>query len=93
MVSKCANPDCSASFRYLRQGKLFRVDTLTRLQRHGAMHGEPGKPIRRLEFFWLCEDCARKMTLISNRQSGVAVRANDCARHNIGKQQAASAPY
>jgi len=27
MLSKCANPPCSASFRYFRQGKLFRVDT------------------------------------------------------------------
>jgi len=27
MVSKCANPNCSAPFLYLHQGKLFRLET------------------------------------------------------------------
>ncbi len=27
MLSKCANPGCPAPFLYLRQGKLFRVET------------------------------------------------------------------
>jgi len=27
MLSKCANPGCSASFLYLHQGKLFRLET------------------------------------------------------------------
>jgi hypothetical protein len=27
MLSKCANPGCSATFLYLYQGKLFRLDT------------------------------------------------------------------
>ena len=81
MVSKCANPDCSASFRYFHQGKLFRVESSAGLERRRAMgsDGEPRKPIRRLEFFWLCEDCAAKMTLVFNKQSGVAVRVNDYA--------------
>ena len=79
MVSKCANPDCSASFRYFRQGKLFRVDTLTGLEGHRAMYGEPGTSTWRLEFFWLCEACATKMTLISDRQSGVTVRVKTYA--------------
>jgi len=26
MLSKCANPECSAKFRYLHDGKVFRVD-------------------------------------------------------------------
>jgi hypothetical protein len=26
MLSKCANPDCSAKFRYLHDGKVFRID-------------------------------------------------------------------
>lgn len=79
MVSKCANPDCLASFRYFNQGKLFRIETSTGRERRRAMgqDGEPGKPIRRLEFFWLCQDCATKMTLVFDRQSGVGVRAND----------------
>ena len=27
MLSKCANPGCAATFLYLHQGKLFRLDT------------------------------------------------------------------
>ena len=27
MLSKCANPGCPASFLYLHEGKLFRLDT------------------------------------------------------------------
>ena len=79
MVSKCANPDCSASFRYFHKGKLFRVETLSGLERRRSLgrDAEHGKPMRRLEFFWLCDECATRMTLVFNRQSGVAVRAND----------------
>ncbi|MBO0912375.1 MAG: hypothetical protein J2P13_11335 [Acidobacteria bacterium] len=79
MVSKCANPDCTAPFRYFHTGKLFRVETSSGLERRRAMgqSDEPRKPIRRLEFFWLCEDCASKMTLVFDRETGIGVRAND----------------
>jgi hypothetical protein len=57
MLAKCANPACSAPFRYLHEGKLFRLDL-------GA--GPPssdGRIPRQLQYFWLCERCARTMTL------------------------------
>lgn len=47
MVAKCANPHCSARFRYLSQGKLFRLEV------------NYGK----YDYFWLCADCAPKMSL------------------------------
>jgi len=59
MISKCANPQCSAPFRYLRDGKLFRVD-------HDA-----DKPWHRMEHFWLCGRCAATMTLVAERGEGV----------------------
>ena len=31
MLSKCANPGCLATFLYLHEGKLFRVDTSSAL--------------------------------------------------------------
>jgi len=56
MVSKCANPQCGAAFLYLHQGKLFRIETDA-----GWPQDPPDpsarKPIRRLEYFWLCDDC------------------------------------
>jgi hypothetical protein len=82
MVSKCANPDCTAPFRYFHSGKLFRADTAFGFDRRRGMgqDAQQSKPLRRLEFFWLCEDCSGKMTLAFDKESGVTVRPNDCAR-------------
>jgi hypothetical protein len=44
MVAQCANPKCRAQFLYLRSGKLFAL-------RRG-LHAS------RVEFFWLCGNCA-----------------------------------
>jgi len=32
------------------------------------------KPLRRIEFYWLCQDCAEKMTLVFDRTMGISVR-------------------
>lgn len=37
MVSKCANPECVATFRYFHVGKLFRMETSTGLERRHSM--------------------------------------------------------
>jgi hypothetical protein len=65
MVSKCANPLCSASFRYLHTGKLFRFDakhssesTAVRLPRNGA------------ELFWLCNNCVEEFTIVWDPAEG-----------------------
>jgi len=73
MLSKCANPGCFSSFRYLHEGKLFRVETL--VDGSEELFGtEPSKANhRRLEFFWLCSDCASKMTLRFEKGVGVAI--------------------
>ena len=76
MVAKCANPDCSATFRYFHTGKLFRVETSAGLDRRRAMGQDAAesKPMRRLEFFWLCNECAGRMTVVFDRDLGVTVR-------------------
>jgi len=80
MVSKCANPDCTAPFRYFHQGKLFRFETEAGLERRRAMGTDSdGKQMRRLEFYWLCDKCASKMTLVFDRDAGMSVRANSRA--------------
>lgn len=78
MVSKCANPECAATFRYFHQGKLFRLETETGLDRRRSMGGEdaPRKPLRHLEFYWLCENCAQKMTVVFEKGVGVSARPN-----------------
>ena len=72
MVSKCANPACTASFRYFHDGQLFRLETLAardQIDDNGMKQSE-----RRLEFYWLCDECARKMTLTFERGVGVSIR-------------------
>ena len=37
MLSKCANPGCPATFLYLHQGKLFRLDAGNEIPASAAM--------------------------------------------------------
>ena len=59
MLSKCANPECGESFRYLHEGKIFRLSPTT------EVHIAAGtfKPALH-ERFWLCARCSKKMTLV-----------------------------
>ncbi len=54
MLSKCSNPSCSASFRSLEDGRLFRLgpDPIVRTAK--------STPV---EYYWLCKDCSSTMTL------------------------------
>ena len=82
MVSKCANPACSAPFLYFHRGRLFRIETEGRQDRRRNLGNEngTGKCLRRIEFFWLCESCAEKMTLAFDKANGVSVRPHALAR-------------
>ena len=86
MVSKCANPACSTPFHYLREGKIFRIETevtpsLTSSDESGQLSNEdkvafliaPKKPVRKVEHFWLCGPCAQNMNLIFDRDNGLTV--------------------
>jgi hypothetical protein len=82
MLSKCANPGCSASFLYLHQGKLFRLETNGNGDNTRVDVADPhGKnPSRRLEYFWLCDECASVMTVSFKKGVGVATRPIFVAR-------------
>jgi hypothetical protein len=54
MLGKCTNPSCSASFRYLEDGLLFRLETDPALR---LSHPKTS------EYYWLCRSCAATMTL------------------------------
>lgn len=66
MVTKCANPSCSASFHYLRGGKLFLVD----LPRFSSSTGRNG---RTAEYFWLCDQCCSELTVTVDATGQAAV--------------------
>jgi hypothetical protein len=72
MLAKCANPSCSTPLVYLREGKIFMVESpQSRTDKDGAILIRP-KP-NRVEHFWLCGPCAAQMTLTYDRQRGVEV--------------------
>jgi hypothetical protein len=54
MLAKCTNPSCSASFRHLAEGRLFRLEADPEL---GSSR------TKATEYFWLCERCSAGMTL------------------------------
>jgi hypothetical protein len=66
MVTKCANPSCSASFQYLRGGKLFLLD-LPRLS------SQPGRNGRTAEYFWLCDRCCSELTVTVDASGQAAI--------------------
>jgi hypothetical protein len=63
MLSKCVNPACASSFRYLHEGKVFRLerDSNTDSTSHS------------FEYFWLCAACAHFFTVVFE-QDAVRVR-------------------
>ncbi len=72
MLSKCANPSCSATFRYFHQGKLFRIEA-----NGAAENAKSPKPSGRVEFYWLCDGCAREMTLHHDHRGHITVTPAD----------------
>lgn len=69
MLAKCANPECTAVFRRLGDGKLFRVPRVaTASSPSGA-----GKKTVTMEHFWLCNKCTETMTLGIDRERSVTV--------------------
>ena len=72
MVSKCANPGCSAPFHYLRDGKVFQLQIEGRLA-PGPQLLHPAKPASHVEHFWLCGACSSIMTLLVDNGKVVTV--------------------
>ena len=75
MLAKCANPSCSTPLIYLREGKIFMIES-PHTDKDGVTHIRPKSP-NRVEHFWLCGLCAAQMTLTYDRQRGVEVVRKD----------------
>ena len=84
MLSKCANPACSIPFRRLREGKLFVVETeyLAASDQHEGMSFRRAKALRRVEHYWLCEECSNLITLTFDRERGMITVPLPEARSN-----------
>ena len=57
MRSRCLNPNCATPFRYLDEGRIFRIE---------QVHTWPGatEPQRSVESYWLCGTCSRRLKVI-----------------------------
>jgi hypothetical protein len=69
MLSKCANPDCGASFHYLGEGKLYEI----RFDKPERQAVEQKKAAGRSERFWLCDRCSTQMTLAVDPSSKIVL--------------------
>lgn len=76
MLSHCANLQCLKPFLRLGEGKLFLVETSS-VAKSGGTTSSPSprmrQPPRRLERYWLCDQCATFWTLVHDRQKGIAL--------------------
>lgn len=67
MVSKCANPKCTARMKYLHEGRLFVVQTSSSVrywrQESDSFSAPPG---RQIEHYWLCDSCAHSMKVTAD---------------------------
>ena len=74
MLSKCANARCSKPFLRLSEGKLFLLETiLSGIADSHLGDGIPRTASKRVERYWLCDDCAKVWTLIHDRHEGIAL--------------------
>jgi hypothetical protein len=60
MVAKCANPQCNAEFRYLKQGKLFLAEHAPSTRNNGTTANHLK---RTLQHYWLCDACSQHHTI------------------------------
>ena len=82
MLHKCAHPACPIPFRNLNQGKLFLVDTQPLEDSEARRARRGGQPTHRVEYYWLCDQCAFAFTLSYEKGRGVVAvpRAEDTKR-------------
>jgi hypothetical protein len=74
MLAKCANPSCSTPLVYLREGKIFMIESGPQSKTTIAAPLQlASKAQNRVEHFWLCGPCSSEMTLTFDRQQGVQV--------------------
>jgi hypothetical protein len=81
MLKKCANQNCSNTFRYLSEGKLYLIErggTIANRNR-SVRHGGESRPP---EYAWLCSSCCRHLAIRFDQEFGVVLIPKSEAREN-----------
>jgi hypothetical protein len=90
MLAKCANPSCSTPLVYLREGKIFMVESAhSSLNLVSPLPTKP-KSVNRVEHFWLCGPCSSEMTLTYDRQRGIEIVRKEVGKAPLSLRAAAS---
>lgn len=87
MLSKCANPHCPATFRYLHESRLHVICP------NGALAGRKPRyssKSRQLEYAWLCSSCAVSLTVQIDEDVGARVIAKFKPRNDSDFDTSAS---
>lgn len=90
MLAKCANPSCSTPLVYLREGKIFMVESPQSPLNLVDPLPTKLKVANRVEHFWLCGPCSSEMTLTYDRQRGVEIVRKVVGKAPISLRAAAS---
>jgi hypothetical protein len=87
MLSKCANSTCSATFRYLREGKILLVESTP---------GIPGKleinASAHREHFWLCDACSKTLTIVPHSSGARVVSLEEQSKSKAGSKDSEASP-
>jgi hypothetical protein len=70
MLSKCANPTCPTTFRYLHQGRLYVIAPGKPAAGHKS---RPSAESGQLEYAWLCSSCSLDLTIQIDEEFGIRV--------------------
>jgi hypothetical protein len=72
MLHKCANAACATLFRSMHQGKLFQIEREPERTTAGTMRTQRQTRARkRVEHYWLCDECFPLVTLTVQSIRGV----------------------
>jgi hypothetical protein len=89
VLHKCANPNCTNPFRKLSQGKLFLVDAQPFEEPAARRARWKNRPGQRVEYYWLCDQCAFALTLSYEKGRGVVA----VPRPELAKRKSAAAVH
>jgi hypothetical protein len=90
VLAKCANPSCSTPLVYLREGKIFMVESpQPQVEVLSAAPTRP-KAVNRVEHFWLCGPCSNDLTITYDRQQGLQIVRKAAGKALISRHAAAS---
>ena len=85
MLSRCLNPACKASFRYLYEGRVFTVERL--VTSPDGLNTE-----RMIEHYWLCGPCCQSLKVVVENGVPTAVPIHPEQMGLCGAQTASQLP-